>query len=169
MRDQKVSKLVRAALLAALCFVLTKVVNVPAPTGYVNLGDCAVLLSAWMLGPVYGGLAAGVGVMLADVLSPYALYAPGTFIIKFAMAAAAALIFRAMKERGTLAARIVGGIAAEAIMAAGYFVYESLVLGVGAAAAASVPANLVQGLFGLVAGVLLAAALEKGKLLDAAE
>ena len=54
-------------------------------------------------------------------------------------------------------------------MVVGYFVYESLVLGVGAAAAASVPANLVQGLFGLAAGVLLAAALEKGKLLGAAE
>ncbi len=165
MKDQKVSKLVRAALLAALCFVLTKVVTVPAPTGYVNLGDCAVLVSAWMLGPVYGGLAAGVGVMLADVLSPYAFYAPGTFLVKFAMAAAAALIFQSMKGRGTLAARIVGGIAAEIIMVAGYFIYESLVLGVGAAAVASVPANVVQGLFGLVAGVLLAAALEKGNLI----
>ena len=102
MKDQKVSKLVRAALLAALCFVLTKVVTVPAPTGYVNLGDCAVLLSAWMLDPLYGGLAAGVGVMLADVLSPYAFYAPGTFVVKFAMAASAALIFRALKSRGAL-------------------------------------------------------------------
>lgn len=52
--------MVRGALLAALCFVLTKVVTIPAPTGYVNLEDCAVLLSAWMLGPVYGGLAAAL-------------------------------------------------------------------------------------------------------------
>ena len=49
--------------------------------GYVNLGDCAVPLSAWILGPVYGGVAAGVGSMLADLLSGYAHYAPGTFLI----------------------------------------------------------------------------------------
>ena len=76
MRNIKTLKLVQSALLAALCLLLTRVVTIPAPTGYVNLGDCAVLLSAWMLGPIWGGMAAGIGTMLADVLSGYASYAP---------------------------------------------------------------------------------------------
>ena len=67
--------------------------------GYVNLGDCAVLLSAWVLGPVYGGVAAGTGSMLADLFSGYAHYAPGTFLIKLCMAVAAALIFRFLRNR----------------------------------------------------------------------
>ena len=60
MSDVKIRRLVLAALFAALCTVMTMVVQIPSPMqGYVNLGDCAVLLSAWVLGPVYGGAAAG--------------------------------------------------------------------------------------------------------------
>ncbi len=164
MHDKKVFKLVRAALLAALCFVLTKVVAIPAPTGYVNLGDCAVLLSAWLLGPFYGGLAAGVGTALADVLSGYASYAPGTFAIKLSMAVVAAVLFRMLERRNSVAAHLTGAVAAECIMVVGYFIYESLVLGVGFAAVASVLANVVQGVAGVVAGVVLISALEKSGL-----
>ena len=47
MTDMKLRKLVLAALFAALCTVMTMVIQVPSPMqGYVNLGDCAVLLSA---------------------------------------------------------------------------------------------------------------------------
>ena len=70
MSDTKIRKLVLAALFAALCTIMTLVIQVPSPMqGYVNLGDCAVLLSAWVLGPLYGGAAAGVGSMLADKVS----------------------------------------------------------------------------------------------------
>lgn len=59
MSDTKIRKLVLAALFAALCTIMTLVIQVPSPMqGYVNLGDCAVLLSAWVLGPLYGGAAA---------------------------------------------------------------------------------------------------------------
>lgn len=164
MRDKKVLYLVQAALLGALCFALTKAVVIPVPTGYVNLGDCAVLLSAWLLGPLYGGLAAGVGTALADVLSGYASYAPATFVIKAAMAAVAAVLFQKMARGNGVAAYLPGAVAAECIMVAGYFIYESLVLGVGFAAAVSVPANVMQGVAGVVAGVVLISALEKSGL-----
>ena len=125
MTDMKLRKLVLAALFAALCTVMTMVIQVPSPMqGYVNLGDCAVLLSAWVLGPWYGSAAAGLGSMLADLLS-YPHYAPGTLVIKFTMAVAAAYIFEAMRERsGKLAAQLIGGAAAEIIMVLGYFGYE---------------------------------------------
>lgn len=164
MQDEKVRRLVRAALMAVLCLVMTKVVTIPAPTGYVNLGDCAVLLSAWLLGPVYGGLAAGTGAALADLLNGYAAYVPGTFLVKLAMGMAAGLIFQRLERRAPLAAHLLGAAAAESMMAAGYFVYESLILGVGLAASASIPANLVQGAIGAAAGTALISALEKSKL-----
>lgn len=133
--------------------------------GYVNLGDCAVLLSAWVLGPWYGGAAAGLGSMLADLLS-YPHYAPGTLVIKFTMAVAAAYIFEAMRERsGKLAAQLIGGAAAEIIMVLGYFGYASLWLGKGLAAAASIPGNLVQGVFGIAAGVAVYAVLDRSHVL----
>ena len=161
MRNIKTLKLVQSALLAALCLLLTRVVTIPAPTGYVNLGDCAVLLSAWILGPIWGGMAAGIGTMLADVLSGYVSYAPATFLIKFAMAVIAALIFHTLEQRQRLAAHIVGAVSAEILMVAGYYIFESVCLGVGAAAMASVPANVVQGVVGAVSGVLVIGALSK--------
>ena len=168
MSDTKIRKLVMAALFAALCTVMTMVIQVPSPMqGYVNLGDCAVLLSAWVLGPLYGGAAAGTGSMLADILSGYAHYAPGTFLIKLAMAAAAALIFRALQRPSIPlpAAQAVSGIAAEAIMTAGYFGYASLLLGSGLAAAASVPGNLIQGAFGLTAAATVYVLLDRSRVL----
>lgn len=42
--------------------------------GYVNIGDAAVLISAWLLGNPYGAFAAGIGSGLADLLSGYPAY-----------------------------------------------------------------------------------------------
>ena len=73
MSDQKLKKLVMAALFAALTTVMTMVIRIPSPmSGYVNLGDCAVLLSAWILGPGLGCAAAGAPESLREPLETYA-------------------------------------------------------------------------------------------------
>lgn len=169
MTHSKLLNLVTAALFAALCTVMTLVVQVPSPmNGYVNLGDCAVLLSAWILGPWYGGAAAGIGSMIADLLT-YPHYAPGTLVIKLAMAVAAGLIFRTLQGRsGKLSAQMVGGMTAELIMILGYFLYACLLLGKGLAAAASIPGNIVQGVFGIVAATVVYAVLDKSRVLSRA-
>ena len=142
MDDKKLRKLVLSALLAALCCVATMVVQIPSPMqGYVNLGDCFVLLSGWMLGPWYGFAAGGIGSMLADVLLGYAHYAPGTLVIKGLMAMTAALILR--RVNGSSAGRVLGGAAAEA---------------------ASIPGNLVQAAAGLAAGLMLMAVMVRSQL-----
>ncbi|MGO5060544.1 ECF transporter S component [Lawsonibacter sp. LCP25S3_F5] len=169
MTDSKIRKLVLAALMAALCTIMTMVIQVPSPMqGYVNLGDCAVLMSAWVLGPLYGGAAASIGSALADLLSGYAHYVPGTFAIKLVMAVAAALIFRAATKKGlsassVLLGQIAGGVVAEVIMVLGYFAYASLWLGKGLAAAASIPGNIVQGVFGLVAATVVYTVLSRSR------
>ena len=158
--DKRIRKLVWTAMLAALVCVATLVIQIPSPMqGYVNLGDCFVLLSGWLLGPWYGMAAGGIGSMLADILSGYAHYAPGTLIIKAGMSLLAAFLYKAMGKRtlGLLA----GGVAAELWMAAGYFLYAALLLGKGLAAALSIPGNLVQGAIGLAAGLLLMKLMEK--------
>ena len=158
--NKQIRKLVQTALFAALTCILTLVVQIPAPTGHVNLGDVGVLVSAWALGPVWGAAAAGVGSALADLLS-WPAYAPATFVIKFAMAAAAAWLCSSMRKGGhKYVGMVLGAVAAELIMVGGYFLYECVVLGVGAAAVASVPFNLVQGAVGGVAGVAAAMLLD---------
>lgn len=162
MNNQKVRKLVLSALMAALVYVATSIIQIPSPVnGYVNLGDCFVLLSGWLLGPWYGAAAAGIGSMLVDLLSGYGHYVPGTLIIKGVDALAAALIFRAMGRSKT--ALLVSGTVGEIIMVVGYFFYASLILGKGLAAAASIPGNIVQGIAGVTIGMALAMVLQKTK------
>lgn len=88
-----------AALFAALCCVSTLFISVPLPaSGYFNTGDIFVLLAGWFLGPLYGGAAAGVGSMLADIISGYAVYAPATFFVKALDAVAAYLVWPSFEK-----------------------------------------------------------------------
>ena len=57
------------------------------------------------------------------------------------------------------------GVVAEGIMVVGYFGYASLWLGKGLAAAASIPGNIVQGVFGLVSAAAVYAVLSKSRAL----
>lgn len=165
MSDKKIRKLVISAMMAALTYVATMVIQIPSPmNGYVNLGDCFVLLSGWLLGPWYGGAAAGIGSMLTDLLSGYGHYAPGTFVIKGLDALVAALLFRAMGRTSTAA--LVSGLVGETIMVAGYFGYAALLLGKGLGAAASIPGNLVQAAMGLLIGFLLLKVLQKTRIAE---
>ena len=152
-------------MMAALTYIATMVIQIPSPmNGYVNLGDCFVLLSGWLLGPWYGGAAAGIGSMLTDLLSGYGYYAPGTFVIKGLDALVAALLFRAMGRTSTAA--LVSGLVGETIMVAGYFGYAALLLGKGLGAAASIPGNLVQATMGLLIGFLLLKVLQKTRIAE---
>ena len=165
MSDKKIRKLVISAMMAALTYVATMVIQIPSPmNGYVNLGDCFVLLCGWLLGPWYGGAAAGIGSMLTDLLSGYGHYAPGTFVIKGLDALVAALLFRTMGRTSTAA--LVSGLVGEAIMVAGYFAYAALLLGKGLGAAASIPGNLVQATMGLLIGFLLLKVLQKTRIAE---
>ena len=154
--NTRVKKIVAAALMAALACAATMVIKIPSPlNGYLNLGDCIVLMAGWMLTPAYGFLAAGLGSGLADLLSGYAVYAPATFIIKGIMALMAFYCFNRMhKTLGGIASMIIGGIAAEAFMVLGYFIFEGFMYGF-APSIVNIPANCVQGTVGLIAGIVL--------------
>ena len=152
--------LVMTGLFAALGCVATMVLQVPSPTGgYMNLGDTVVILGAYLLGPVYGAIAGGVGPALADLLGGYGIYVPATLVIKALMGVTAALLYRALQKKDW--ALLVCGVAAEAIMVVGYCLYDGLLSGSLAAGAAGIPSNLVQAAFGLVVSTLLAMILKK--------
>ena len=152
----KTQKLVMAALLASLCCVATMIVKIPSPMkGYINLGDCVVLLSGWLLSPFYGFLAAGLGSALADVLSGYTLYAPATFIIKGLMALIAFYGFKLFgKVVPKPVSKVLSGLAAELLMILGYFIFEGFLYGF-APSAVNIPANALQGAAGLILGTVL--------------
>ena len=88
MTGKNIRKLVLAALLAALTAVATMIIRIPTPTqGYIHLGDGMVLICGILLGPGLGALAAGIGSMILDLMTPeYAPEAWITFLRFFLMA-----------------------------------------------------------------------------------
>ncbi len=166
-------KWVTAALFAALTCVCTMIIKIPTPTGgYIHPGDGMVLLCGLILGPSMGALAAGIGSMLSDLFSGYLTWVPATFVIKALTAMVAGFLFR--KTKNALSGKtntlrvILGGLVGEALMVFGYFLFE---VGLNAAAnggltkaalaggiaysAAGVPANMLQGITGIVIACLL--------------
>ena len=162
----KTQKIVMASLLAALCCVATMIIKIPSPLkGYLNLGDCVVLLSGWILSPLYGFLAAGLGSALADVFSGYVTYAPTTFIIKGLMALIAYFGFKILQNKiGNLPSRIISGIVAEVIMVLGYFVFEGFLYGF-IPSIVNIPANAMQGLAGIILGIIIIKVFEKNRIM----
>lgn len=159
----KIQKSVLAAVFCAMSFLMTWIL-VPAPTvGNVNLGDCMVLFGAYILGP-YGVVSGALGAALCDLASGYVIYAPGTLIIKALMAAAVLLFRKRIVKSGKLLPFILSGVLAEVVMIAGYFVYESLVLGYGIGAAANIPFNAIQGGINLVVVTVLFTATKNLKV-----
>ena len=159
MKGVSTLRLVLTALFAALTCVATMFIRFPSPiSGYLNLGDGFALLSAFLLGPAYGGAAAGLGSMLADLLAGYPMYAAGTLVIKGLMALAAGALWRRLGGSGPKAL-LPSALCGELLMAGGYFLYSALVLGYGPAAAAEIPGNLCQGAAGIAISALLTPAL----------
>lgn len=159
-------KIVTAALLAALACVATMIIKIPSPMkGYLNLGDCVVLLCGWLLSPAYGFFAAGIGSALADLFSGYVTYAPATFVIKGLMALLAHALFRALcKKAGSLPSRAISAVAAEVLMVLGYLLFESCLYGF-VPSLVNVAPNAVQGAAGLILGLILIRIFEKNKIL----
>ncbi len=159
-------KIVVAAMLASLTCIATMIIKIPSPLkGYLNLGDCIVLLSGWMLSPTYGFLSAGLGSALADLFSGYIMYAPATFVIKGLMALIAYHGFKLSHKRiGNLPSRIISGIIAETGMVLGYFIFEGILYGFGPSIV-NIPANSIQGVAGLIIGCMLINVFEKNNLI----
>ena len=160
---KKIEKSVLAAMFCALTFIMTWIL-VPAPTiGNINLGDCMIIFSAYLLGP-YAVLSGAVGAALCDLASGYVIYAPGTFFIKALMVAAVLLFRKRIVKSGKLTYLLISGALAEIVMIAGYFIYESLILGYGFGAAANIPFNAVQGGVNLAAAAVLFSATKNLKI-----
>ena len=161
-KNSHILQLSFGGMLAALIFVATSFFKLPVSItqGYIHLGDGFILLGAALLGNT-AIIAAALGSALADLLGGYTMYILPTFLIKGAVALVA--VAALAKER-PLWVRIAGMIMAEAVMVLGYFLVEWLVLGYGlAAASGAVFPNIVQGLSGVIIGVVLLPLMKRVK------
>ncbi len=86
----KTIKLCLVGMMAALVFIGTSIkISIPmgASNTMLHLGNIFCLLAALLLGPLFGGLSAGIGSFLFDIMNPlYISGAPFIFVFKFLMA-----------------------------------------------------------------------------------
>lgn len=159
MSDKQVKRLTLGGVMAALIFVMTYLPKIPVPAtgGYVHLGDGMIFLAAMLLGPT-GAAAAAVGSALSDLVGGYMTYLIPTFLIKGAMALIACKLY---KQDSWLSALIAFTLA-EAVMVAGYFLFEAMLYGVPAALGAVGP-NAIQGVAGVAVGLLCTALVPRLK------
>ncbi len=89
MINAKTRKLVFTAMFAVINYVAFTYgkITIPVTAGTstaIHIANAVVVLSAWFLGPIYGGLSGAVGLSIADVFDPrYITSAPKTFLLKF--------------------------------------------------------------------------------------
>lgn len=91
MKKITIKEIARCGIMAAAVYVASVFLQVPIPTAIDNtrlhMGNVMCLLSGMLLGPLQGGLAAGIGSMFFDLTNPaYIASAPFTFLFKFIMA-----------------------------------------------------------------------------------
>ncbi len=146
------------AVMTAIVFVLTRMVQVPTPAkGYIHLGDAGVFFSAFAFGPWIGAVAGGLGTGLADVTSGYLQWAPFSLLIHGAQGWIVGWASERWKGvTGLILSAVVGGV----IVVAGYLVAGMILAGAGAALG-ELPLNVIQVTGGAVVGVPLFAAVRQ--------
>ncbi len=149
------------AVMIAVVTVFTLAVRVPIPAtqGYINLSDTAIYFASFAFGPWVGLIAGGGGTALADISGGYASFAPLTFLAHGLEGLLAGYLGG---RTSSLRRMILAWLAGTAAMVALYFLGETFVMGMGAAAAlAELPFNLAQNIAGALIGIPLVYAVRK--------
>ncbi|WP_298034391.1 ECF transporter S component [uncultured Dysosmobacter sp.] len=163
-------KTVYIAVLAALVCVVT-FFRFPLLGSKVHFANAMCLLSGLLMGPLSGGLAAGIGSVLYDAL--FGGYGPldcaVTFVSKFLMAWVCAKIAFAMgseaKRHGqNIAACVAGALTYVALYMLKTFIFQMFVYGYPMETAvvtmgSKLPASLINAVAAMVAAPILYAAL----------
>lgn len=177
-------RVVFSGVFAALVFV-SNYISVPIPVAIgdvsrIHFGNIFCLFSGFMLGPVGGGLAAGIGSGLYDLTNPaYVASAPFTFVFKFLLAAVCGWIAHAKGANAENQARniiaAVSGSVVYMVLYLGKSFVQGVLLGsemgaVLASVATKLATSSINAAIAVVVSVPLCAvihmALKKTRLLD---
>lgn len=158
-----VKEMVKIGLMSALIYISTAAINVPiGPGGVIHLGDSMIFVAAILFGWKNAAFSGAIGMTLFDLLSPYAVWAPYTLVIKGVMGAIAGLISHGNNRKGmNLGWNIIAVVVSGAWMIAGYYIAEAIIYGNILSPAASIPANFFQVAGGAVIAIPLTALLKR--------
>lgn len=157
-RRKPVLWLTMTALFMAMVVVLSmSALSIPVPGGHLYFNDVVIDTAAMLMDPLSAFIACGVGAFLGDLLFyPAPMFV--SLITHGLQALVISLLCRKLRMKQPLACAIavlalLSFLLAEAVMVLGYFLLEWALYGVASAAAAIGP-NVVQGIAGVLIGML---------------
>lgn len=177
------SEITLIGLMAAMVYVASRFLQIPIPTAIgetrLHMGNVMCLLGGLLLGPVYGGLSAGIGSAFFDLTSPaYITSAPFTFAFKFFMAWSCGILYKKWHDHKNtvLCSAVAGTVGALSYVIlyliksfiSSYFLlqmpFEAVILAVGQKGFFSV----INGIIAVIAAVPLSIAIRPAisKMLD---
>jgi uncharacterized membrane protein len=142
-------QVIYASMFSAIIFVFTYIgVQVPAFGafgGLTHMGTLVMFIISIKYGKYYGAFSGAVGMTLFDLLSPWAAWAPGTFVVRIIAGYVFGLVAESKEGQGMSMTKNwlslgLGGL----VIVVGYFMFEALFLGSGLAALRSIPGNILQ-------------------------
>lgn len=146
-----------SGIFSAVVFVITAYLQIPTYNGYVHCGDGFIFIAACML-PMPYSIAVGVlGAMLADLLTGFAIWAPGSMIIKGLLA----LLFTCKSNKIITKRNLIMLLPAAFISAVGYYLYEALITGSFIASLSGIPGSLTQAVASSIVYVVIGVAMDK--------
>ncbi len=146
-----------SGIFSALVFVITAYLHIPTYNGYVHCGDGIIFIAACILPTSYSIVVGVLGAMLADLLTGFAIWAPGSMIIKGLLA----LLFTCKSKSIITKRNLIMLFPAALISAVGYCLYEALITGNFIASLSGIPASLVQAIASSIVYVAIGVAMDK--------
>ena len=157
MKDKQIRLMCITGIFTAIVFVFTAYLHIPSHTGYTHVGDGFIYLAACMLPLPYAMFVGAGGALLADCLTGFAIWAPGSVIIK-----TAAVLFFSRKSARIISIRnLLALIPAWAVCIGGYYLYEALFTGNFVAPLSGIPGYITQSVLSSILFVVAGLAMDK--------
>lgn len=160
MKNKKILLMCITGIFTALVFVVTAYLHIPTNNGYIHVGDGLIYLAACLLPCPYAMVVGAGGAFLADCLTGFAVWAPGSVIIK----ALTVLLFSSKKDKVINLRNSLAVLPATIVCAGGYYLYESLIYGNFVSPLAGIPASVTQSVASAIVFIAFGLAIDKMKI-----
>ena len=157
MRKNRIKMMCISGIFSAIVFVVTAYLHIPTYNGYVHCGDGFIFLAASILPMPYAVLVGAIGALLADLLTGFAIWAPGSVVIK----ALIAMLFSCKAKKIVTARNSIMLLPAALISIVGYYLYEVLITGSFIVSLSGIPGSAVQAVASSIVFVTAGLAMDK--------
>ena len=157
MRKNRIKMMCISGIFSAIVFVVTAYLHIPTYNGYVHCGDGFIFLAASILPMPYAVLVGAIGALLADLLTGFAIWAPGSVVIK----ALVAMLFSCKAKKIVTVRNSIMLLPAALISIVGYYLYEALITGSFIVSLSGIPGSAVQAVASSIVFVTAGLAMDK--------